>query len=896
MGIVCRPILLYNEFLPAKTGDRKWDYHLLGHYDGMELGEPFEKSHCDSFHEMFNISVEVGGESEYFTQTLFGLFTEREREKEFWKSELPFTFLVLLQFQEKDIRTYKEYLESENFLEDEKGKLGMDDANEIHTFVYYSFDNSDLILVLKCSKYIAGAKIINNLHQDIGDKHRFSIINTYSILAFREIDIKNIKNFVGGEEKIDLLELRIVERFPNSAEDLFIYLKNKLGTNKVHRKAVLGSDDEIIIINNILWKEILEDYQLVKGVLNNANERAQQYANAISTKLMLPIYDENYFEKKRKCKKNEDKNKLLCDYLMKKIETGYQEKNTGRDLAEKKTLMMIANSLCRFEKLYYEKSGFSDYNFFPIILPFYMFVDFLIGNNGEESITTYVHDRDYFEFVKGLNLRTQNFVKPDRVYSQVADFNVRYFDVPAKFMVFYSAYSYYFKKHLNGLEEKKYEFMICPGISHKVVVKELFARERINKRLFLVEVPEQQIYQVKSMLIILGHEIAHFVGSNHRERENREKQIISMSSKAVSLGLIGYIKKFQVFPRLDFRDEDLHEECKKMETMLEKWLTFYLERNRNPAFLEKKFKLLGESINNNYKYYETYGNHSDVLGKELENAFEDMMRNQGMQLLRWMIPREFEKECDSREYENMEDFFEQKEIQLQKCIDEVIGRKMESNVTFTIGEAIRYFFYFLKECYADMMCVLVLKLSLKDYIETFVENIKDSAYDINELGDTEIIARIALVMFAISYWEPEDEDLETRNFYHWTNEEFCGSQEWDEEVRILKERALQFQYVYIGQHVDVSQGNDIEENALNIIYDSEILMAIIKYLLRCRRSYYKYAQNDEYYEMVKRCYQIAAFDDVDKVFCHLMKVTTDYENAVFDDMQKILKEKDTKGD
>lgn len=37
MGIVCRPILLHNEFFSAIPGKRQWDYQVLGYYDGITI-------------------------------------------------------------------------------------------------------------------------------------------------------------------------------------------------------------------------------------------------------------------------------------------------------------------------------------------------------------------------------------------------------------------------------------------------------------------------------------------------------------------------------------------------------------------------------------------------------------------------------------------------------------------------------------------------------------------------------------------------------------------------------------------------------------------------------------------------------------------------------------------
>lgn len=38
MKNVCRTILLHDEFIPAMAGNRDWKYQVLGHHDGMSVG------------------------------------------------------------------------------------------------------------------------------------------------------------------------------------------------------------------------------------------------------------------------------------------------------------------------------------------------------------------------------------------------------------------------------------------------------------------------------------------------------------------------------------------------------------------------------------------------------------------------------------------------------------------------------------------------------------------------------------------------------------------------------------------------------------------------------------------------------------------------------------------
>jgi len=78
-----------------------------------------------------------------------------------------------------------------------------------------------------------------------------------------------------------------------------------------------------------------------------------------------------------------------------------------------------------------------------------------------------------------------------------------------------------------GLRDEKfqlqhdYEFMLYPGMNERVVVTQVFHSSMDRNRLLLVEIPERQTFDPKYLMIVLSHEIGHFVGSKLRMRERR---------------------------------------------------------------------------------------------------------------------------------------------------------------------------------------------------------------------------------------------------------------------------------------------------------------------------------------------------------------------------------------
>lgn len=83
--------------------------------------------------------------------------------------------------------------------------------------------------------------------------------------------------------------------------------------------------------------------------------------------------------------------------------------------------------------------------------------------------------------------------------------------------------------------------MICPGENGQMEVKEIMPRVSNEERLFLVGVPESQMYAPKLMCIMLGHEIAHFAGTSIRCRESRAKSLAKMCARMIVLSMQAYL-------------------------------------------------------------------------------------------------------------------------------------------------------------------------------------------------------------------------------------------------------------------------------------------------------------------------------------------------------------------
>lgn len=866
MAIICRPIWLYNEFLPSETecGERDWEYQAFGHYDGVDVdGEPIIFEDGSSFDKIYIKSQEKDNKN-YFAQCFYAFHQDKCKEEAFWKEKGTFLYITLLQMDKEKIVDFRSIWENSERVSELAAKLGYENQiQDTKLITYYSLEQSELILLIKCESARFGAEIINFLHQDVENKNKIEIRNSYSILAVKRsvIDSDKLSDLV---EKINMVELRIIERYNGSIGLLYNHLQNELKDLEIKRNALLGTEDESITIKDITWERLLFFYKKDTGILCNSNSKAKNFSNAISTKIILDLRDGEEIES---IPPEPPSPVLLCDKLLERI----SEMNTDAKIScetEKRNLYLLTSALRRYEYVHATKQIFSDYIFFPLILPLRMFIHLA----KEDGASFFIN---YYCYMKNMRLCTQNAVKPDRLYLQTTDFNMRYFDTPIKLTLLYNAYIYYLKNALNTASEATYEFLLSPGVKAETEVMELFCFAQKNKHLFLVEIPERQLYNVKLMCIILGHEAAHFVGRDVRMRPTRLNRIIKICSRSMALVIRSYYE-YRHDSSLTFEKDKWDD----LERNLEQWIHFYLERYKNEQYYIEKKSYKGMISKNEMEdtilFYKDHADHADVLKISLEKVLKEMLSEQGMNFLNFMIQDQFKNEKIS--YVQKEEFYEEKERFLKEGINRFLDVSNDSQNAVSIQKIVNKIIFWMKECYADMICIMTLQLTLEEYMQSFV-TAKNKEL---QLDETELLIRVAIVVSAMSY--PLNEDV-----YTWRkiDEDKLESQELKDFIKAV----LKFCNNYIAneQHIDAE---GIIEYPMRVFCDRKILKEIISYIVICRREFGSKIENgkdNNHLKQVRNIYELTKQKDTNNFFESVMQILNRYENDVYKEIADLIK-------
>lgn len=423
---------------------------------------------------------------------------------------------------------------------------------------YLTLDDSDMILVLLCKRYKDGMDILDGFHReeeasplkDCG----LNLVYSFTVAAIQKESLNTNLQAVAAEQKdnIDQAYIYIIEKNPKSIEYVYDEMKKQIlcGTGKgnienihdivkgveedfqknIKKESVLGCNDEVIVVKDIPWEVFLKFFQDQKGVLNSSSPVYEKNLVGVTT---IISHSQKKIELKQAKETGGDSPLLLSSKLRKMMKKLRPDKEYTRPFENiSRYLYQIINSLQKFEE-----SPFRDYTLISALLPLNMVIQISEEvNDKEDGKAAREFFSSFYEFIRGLNIYIHNAVYSDHQFAQTINYDFRIYNSPVKVIAFYNAFIYCLKNYLDlskneEKEKHEYEFLLCVGVAGNMEVQELFQNMTDTKRLFLVNIPEDQAYNPKQMLIMLGHEVGHFVGQEIRSRKKRVEHVINIMAK-----------------------------------------------------------------------------------------------------------------------------------------------------------------------------------------------------------------------------------------------------------------------------------------------------------------------------------------------------------------------------
>lgn len=523
----------------------------------------------------------------------------------------------------------------------------------------------------------------------------------------------------------------------------------------------------------------------------------------------------------------------LCNIMRKKCKVILKDDENNLDSIKgiRKNLYQLINSLQKFEK-----TPFGDYMYLPIMLPLNMVLDMMKAKDSTvelEEVYKY-----FYDFMKAFNLCVQNSNRSDRQFTQTPEFNIRLYDIPTKMYAFYYAYVYNLREYLNEMSSNtpkhEYEFLICQGITNSLRVEKCFKKMSKGKGLFIIEIPERAAFEPQIMLLALTHELGHVVGTQIRQRTKRAEILEQIACKVICEYAKIKWKNRETTAKSGFIIDEKY--WKQLESDLIK-------------------RIFPDSYSDDFVQAVS----KDTQNRELEERIKEQ-NYYGVfviqKILDRLIPYIHEYKEDIYGYLTTKQYMiwldkepevaKAKADELRKELTEIVGDMDQYTVwnkdVFNLRTVLDLTLNLMRECLADIICIMTLQLSFQKYLEAIVVNLKQLG--VEQFRETEILLRSSLVTRCML---GESDDLGCQ--FQW-NSDNLKDITVESEIR-LKENIIETIRVYLPKEKESSQYDDQKrdvKSALGMLYTPSILEKIADYLRQCKEKYIFYCKNEEMQE------------------------------------------------
>lgn len=909
---ICRRFVLHNDFIPPTDKAHSWDYLSFGYYDGISVGENiFHGNGCnlvDLWEDNIN-TVERLDELESM-QLIYGFRTENEgdsnTDRHFWKdmgedTAYPFVFFSMLQFEEDGRNHLKELFQRKQQVETRFAS-----ESECKAILYLTLENSDLILVLRCRDYNKGAKIIDDIHRSevfyqLEDKV-WKIRYSFTVPAVDKRFLNRKEEYPSWGSRVNCAYIYVTERYSGSIDLFCQALESRLGKGHIDKKqSVLGYNDELIALRDLHWDVFLALYRDVSGLLNHSSHEYQTYVTSITTIIgliqeetsVLPDASAFLYYRNMDYAPIEDRGERysFCSFLKEKLKK-ISESISKYPVLHKNMVQSLHNLVHSLSK--FESSHISENLFFPSACSIHMLImvlhELFTENNALDEILCY---QDYQRFLNALNLYAQNSARSDRQFTQAMDFNVRIYNLPVKLNAFYNAFIYYVKEFLNAPPalsprsngSHSYEFLTCPGVSSNMHVEELFMEQSADKRLFLVNIPENQAYDLNLMMIMLSHEIAHFVGSSIRNREVRNQRLREALCRMVVL-----------YYRYNMRDVLDMEKYEKYWSELEQVMDESVKEYQDNLYIIDCFKK--KYIKPEHETEEDYQSkiksimefrrglryHSQIVEEDLADAMASVIRSKQNFFFQPILYQTYMERYKASGGEDKSDHVrEQQRDSLYRCSMELMQVRRDLKDIINFETMIDLLMDLCKECLSDIIGVMMLELTPGQYFDALLQSAKDQgrADALVNMNVNEILIRASLVTSCmiqtkdgreLGYgWGGDMSVQDSRNPH---------STDFSQKINVFI-----CQYIK-DDNPKIWERNDMNDRICNYLCDKKLLQSIRQYLMQCRETFAaKVGDKKEMQKGIISIFSITKSETLDSMMLQLQLIIDDYRKRINGRMQ-----------
>lgn len=669
----------------------------------------------------------------------------QEEINAFWSDTSPILFISLINVKDADALKDKIQI----FRNSESGQT-------IRTMVYFTFDNCDLILFHKDNCFY---NYVEQLFRFCFQKEDSCVVDCMTLLGFRFDE-----HTPYPEEKFDVLLRYGIQDYSKLPECFSRTLERPSGY-------ILGRSDGAVYYRDVDLKWFAEHVQKF-GVENSNNlhnidfmvivpskgqAEAWNYLGSTAPRLMGK---ERFIEKVRNLRVRFDKS--------------YRDIFSNNEhLKVDEVLLRWLQDSCELACELYNNALSSDIGI--CLLPQYvnLFTYFLsvlprqiTNDNDLYEHKEYVNNC-FIAFFNSILTLMDSMNHSDRQFVQAPSFHSTSFEMPPKLLACLTAATQYLVTALND-NSNNHCFTISPRFAHELDVTRLTVKDDGTDNMLSIGIGESRMYTIAHTILIITHEISHFVGSGNRCRIRRKENIIKTGIHIFLNALVARLSPEDAWQSMTEKESTLRskrltgEVVEKTVNDIHKALCNVLPDDYGSASrlylrdLEEQLYHLPNSISSLPDVTEI------VIQWVIQTFFDDSFFNHEIDagyMAAWhqRIGSQISGKLDAgakmgiMRGDVLDWFYEQAEIRTDyfSSFDTVSELNNLWNADkMSLGEFICYMYC---ETFSDLQTILLFELSLEDYLRMLIYVDGKSIRDLS----TRLLA-VTKTMYGNKGWNDED--------------------------------------------------------------------------------------------------------------------------------------------
>ena len=672
-------VILKKRYLPSVPAKTISSNIAIGHFDGIEILE-FKIKRLKEISEKYDEYVEGFLNEDKFPNIVYSrpIYLINTDIVNKCTKEYPLTFVTLLTFanNNNDVGSIK------NKISEFKNKLNQTD---IVNDVYISLGCSNVAIITKSNCYAAALDLISNIACDSDIIYSCTI----SSISSKVLDPSNELRHTWEQAETQYhrkfnsnIQIRCIIKSYSCFEKL---ISKIIEDNDYKKYLSLGSDDVIIDYGQFSVEKLLKYYDKIFKDCKNLVSKAV-YSMEVCIGIENAVLDIN--------------NILHID----DSDNGSIDDSDNGSIDDSDILLPI------FDKI--NTLPFNDYKehykelVYAIVPQLTALKQLSIGGfvplvkqNTKSAFKAFLEiiDRDLNtldlksaqNFLLNFDMMMESYLHADKHFIEMPGYNALINDAPAKLVQLYMAFIDKAIKVCSTSDNLIVKYLLCTSIDINIETEIVLPSTKEFPRLLIVRASSKFMFSPRYFLPQLAHEVAHYSGVDIRKREFRNDKLIDSAINELICCLMAS----------NDSNWKYYEDTKKA---LMDFVKLYMETARID------FICVPPSPENNLTYISSlidkvcveFASEPDIfiqfICKNIGNIYWDIYDIDQLQILLKRIG-----------------------MLSIELIDEPIDSISDNNITFMTK--MKVMFSLVKECYADIIMIIMLNMPIDAYIESLME-------------------------------------------------------------------------------------------------------------------------------------------------------------------------------